>query len=137
MTIFLYRCLFSPSEIFSLWHADTFGKCKPDLTSIDNKNPNAFIKSNFTLEQNYPNPFNPTTSISYTLPVESRVRISVFNILGEILITLVNGIKPSGSYKVNWDASNISSGLYLYKIEAIPLNGEKSFTQVKKMILLK
>ena len=125
------------SEIFSLWYADTFGKCKPEPTSIDFNNPDKFIPSNFLLGQNYPNPFNPATSISYALPVESRVRISVYNILGEILVNLVDDIKPSGNYKVNWDASKLSSGLYLYKIEAIPQNGEKPFTQVKKMILLK
>lgn len=125
------------SEIFSLWHADTLGKCKPDLTSINEDPSSRIIQTNFFLNQNYPNPFNPSTTINYTLPIESKVKISVFNLLGELIVTIVDGFKQSGNYKVEWNANNFPSGLYFYKIEAIPQNGYDSFIQVKKMILLK
>jgi len=89
------------------------------------------VPTAFELFQNYPNPFNPTTSIKYALPKESRVRIAVFNILGQEVATLVNSVKPAGYHSVDFKANNIPSGMYIYKIET------ESFTQVKKMLLMK
>ncbi len=85
----------------------------------------------FTLNQNYPNPFNPSTKISYTIPKNSNVTLKVYDILGNEISTLVNNSQTAGTYKVNFDASNLSSGLYLYKIQA------GQFSQVRKMMLLK
>jgi hypothetical protein len=85
----------------------------------------------FTLSQNYPNPFNPSTSISYSLPTSSNVKLIVFNTLGQKLKTLVSEYKPAGNYTVNFNASALPSGIYFYKLEAGP------FTQIKKMILIK
>lgn len=85
----------------------------------------------FALFQNYPNPFNPTTKISYALPQNSFVELKVFNLLGQEVATLVNEQKAVGNYEVNFNASNLPSGVYIYKMKA----GE--FVQTKKMILLK
>jgi hypothetical protein len=95
------------------------------------------IATDFRLEQNYPNPFNPNTNIKYSIPVQSQVSIKVFNSIGEKITELVNLNQSAGSYQVNWDAENLSSGIYLYSIEAIPNDGSALFQSVKKMILLK
>ena len=81
--------------------------------------------------QNYPNPFNPTTSIRFGLPTESNVRLSVFNILGQEVALLVNQTMSAGYHKVDFDASQLTSGLYFYKVQA------ENFVQVKKMLLMK
>ena len=71
----------------------------------------------FDLMQNYPNPFNPTTTIRYSLPRDGRVKISVFNILGQEVKTLVDGVQRAGSHRVLFDAGGIASGVYFYRIE--------------------
>ena len=86
---------------------------------------------NITLHQNFPNPFNPTTKIQYSIPQSSNVVIKVFNILGREIETLVNEEKPVGTYEVNWNASNLTSGVYFYRLQA------GDFAQTRKMILLK
>ncbi len=85
----------------------------------------------YQLSQNYPNPFNPSTTIRFNLPVAGNVRLTVFNILGQEVKTLVNGYREAGQNTVTFEAKNLSSGIYIYKIEA------GSFTQTKKMTLLK
>jgi len=89
------------------------------------------IPEKFALKQNYPNPFNPTTVISYQLPVNSFVELTVFNNLGQKITTLVSKKQSTGYYTVNWDAKNFASGIYFYRIKA------ENFTDMKKMILLK
>ncbi len=85
----------------------------------------------FALEQNYPNPFNPNTTISYSVAKNGFVNVSVYNLLGEKVATLVNATQEAGRYDLTFDASNIPSGIYFYSIEA------GDFTAVKKMTLLK
>jgi hypothetical protein len=85
----------------------------------------------FALNQNYPNPFNPTTTIRYDLPEAAVVKLSVFNTLGQEVRTLVNTAEPAGERSVQFNASDLPSGVYIYRITA------GSFTDVKKMILLK
>ncbi len=85
----------------------------------------------YELFQNYPNPFNPSTSIKFALPKESMVKLSVFNILGQEVGTLVNSTLVAGFHSINFNAVNLPSGMYIYKIDA------ENFTQIKKMILMK
>lgn len=92
---------------------------------------------NFDLSQNYPNPFNPSTTIRYALPNESKVAISIYNLLGEEIATLVNDVQSSGYHEVVFNASELSSGVYLYRINAVSSTGLKDFNSTKKLILLK
>ena len=92
---------------------------------------------NYVLEQNYPNPFNPNTTIRYTIPTQSTVRLRVYNSIGENIADLIDANQNADSYKINWDAGNFASGIYLYSIEAIPSDGTEIFRSVRKMILLK
>jgi hypothetical protein len=85
----------------------------------------------FSISQNYPNPFNPSTSISFALPEAGNIKLVVYNLLGQQIRVLVNEYKSAGSYTIDFNADNLNSGIYLYKIEY------KSFTEVKKMTLLK
>jgi hypothetical protein len=85
----------------------------------------------FNLAQNYPNPFNPTTKISYTIPERNNVSLKIYDMLGREVATLVNTTKEAGNYEVNFNASNLASGLYIYKLTA------GNFVSTKKMMLLK
>jgi len=94
--------------------------------------------TDYYLSQNYPNPFNSTTNIEYTLPEESIVTIKIYDILGREVTTLKQGEQVPWHYKVSFNASSLASGVYLYRIEAIPVNGQGgNFLQTKKMVLLK
>lgn len=103
-------------------------------TGVDD---NEFTPLDFALEQNYPNPFNPITNIRFALPNESKVTLKVFNILGQQVSELVNDVKSAGYHAVEFDASGLSSGVYLYQINAIDLLNSKEFTLTKKLILMK
>ncbi len=92
---------------------------------------NVISSKSFALEQNYPNPFNPRTTIEFTLDKKSDVKLTIFNILGQEVATLVNEVRNAGNYPVIWDASNVASGVYFYKLSAGDL------TRTKKMVLLK
>jgi hypothetical protein len=85
----------------------------------------------FSLSQNYPNPFNPSTVINYSLAASERVQITVYDLLGKEIKTLVNEVKGPGSHQVTFNASGISSGVYFYKISA------GSFLDIKKMVVVK
>ena len=99
---------------------------------------NFSIPSKFLLEQNYPNPFNPSTTIEYSIPKQSNVIIKVFDLLGKEIATLVNAEKRAGVYKVNFNGSNLASGIYFYRIEATPVGGQAgNFIETKKLVLLK
>jgi predicted esterase len=89
------------------------------------------IPTTYALKQNYPNPFNPNTIINYQLPMTNDVELSIYNLLGQKVSTLVHERQQVGYHQVEWDASRFSSGIYYYKIEA------GNFQDVKKMILIK
>jgi hypothetical protein len=90
------------------------------------------IPTAYSLDQNYPNPFNPSTVIYYALPKQSRVDLKVYDVLGRLVTTLINNeIKPAGNYNINFNAQNLTSGIYFYRLNA------GDFTDVKKMILVK
>jgi len=98
--------------------------------------PGADIPEVFALHQNYPNPFNPLTSLRYDLPEDGLVNITIFDMVGRVVRTLVNSSQTAGFKSVQWNATNnrnepVSAGLYLYTIQA----GE--FRQTRKMVLLK
>jgi len=96
---------------------------------------NIGIPSKFELSQNYPNPFNPSTTINYDLPFDSKVSIKLFDMSGKEVATLVNETRVAGYYTVNFNASNLSSGVYFYRISAE--GSGNNFTATKKMMLLK
>ncbi len=91
----------------------------------------------YQLMQNYPNPFNPSSKIGYALPFSSNVKISIYNLLGEMIKELVNEQKNAGYYEVNFTTTGLASGVYFYLIEARSLDGKNGFRDVKKMVLLK
>jgi hypothetical protein len=89
------------------------------------------IPMKFALSQNYPNPFNPNTTIRFSLPVQTQLKINIYNMLGELVKTLSEGIYEAGYYNINFDAAELSSGTYIYRLES------NNFTETKKMILMK
>jgi hypothetical protein len=89
------------------------------------------IADKFELSQNYPNPFNPTTNVAFTIPMSGLVSLKVYNVLGEEVTTLINQEMKKGSYQVDFNASNISSGVYFYTLKV------GNFNATKKMLLLK
>jgi photosystem II stability/assembly factor-like uncharacterized protein len=92
---------------------------------------------NYLLTQNYPNPFNPNTTIAYALPYRSNVNITVYNSVGEIVKVFSEGVKEADFYTLKFSGEGFSSGVYLYSINAVSLDGKQSFRETKKMILLK
>ncbi|MBI9071544.1 MAG: T9SS type A sorting domain-containing protein [Melioribacteraceae bacterium] len=95
------------------------------------------VPDSYSLEQNYPNPFNPTTTIVYDLPVVSQIKLGIYNVLGERIALLEDGIRSTGRHYVTFDGSKLSSGVYFYRIEAKAVSGGKDFSAVKKLLLLK
>jgi len=89
------------------------------------------LPTEFALDQNYPNPFNPTTEINFSLPSASDVKLEVYNIMGQRVVTLVDGFFGAGQHSAVWDASSIASGIYFYRLTA------NEFVETKKMMLLK
>jgi hypothetical protein len=93
----------------------------------------------FSLEQNFPNPFNPSTTIEFNLPVPAAVTLTIYDVSGRTVSELIRSDFPAGQYHYRFDAGNLSSGIYLYRISAASLDGGNSsiFQQVKKLVLLK
>ncbi|MDQ7816892.1 MAG: T9SS type A sorting domain-containing protein [Melioribacteraceae bacterium] len=98
---------------------------------------NPDLPTHYHLSQNYPNPFNPATTIKFSLPQESKVNLSIYNVLGQLVVKLINDVREAGYHSINWDASSYSSGIYFFRIDAVTTNGYKTFSQVMKMILIK
>ncbi len=95
------------------------------------------IPTTYTLGQNYPNPFNPATTITFSVPTESRVSIEVFNVLGEKVATLLDDVRTAGSHQTVWKAQ-VPSGIYFYRMDAAGTDApSQHFTQVRKMMLVR
>jgi hypothetical protein len=107
------------------------GAYRSQVVAVDEPG-SATLPQEFALEQNYPNPFNPSTRISYSLPKAGHVELTVYNVLGEAVQTLVSEDRPAGSYDVTWDASGLASGMYFYRLTA-----GSDFTATKSLVLLK
>ncbi|MHB1687273.1 MAG: alpha-amylase family glycosyl hydrolase [Ignavibacteriaceae bacterium] len=105
------------------------------LTEVKNNPKN--IPASFTLYQNYPNPFNPSTVIRFALPFDSKVKLDIYNILGQRVVELVNNVETAGYHEVVWNASNLASGVYIYRIEAASNSGGNIYSDVKKMVMIK
>jgi hypothetical protein len=97
-----------------------------DVTEANNQ-----VPKTITLEQNYPNPFNPSTTIQFSIPEKSFVKLEIFNSLGDKISTLASEELNAGSYNYDWNAVNLPSGIYFYRLET------QSFSESKKMLLLK
>ena len=120
--------------------SDNSGKIIVDIskTTLTDVNSRQEIVNKWLLFQNYPNPFNPITAIKYNIPNESFVTIKVFDVLGEEITTLVNERKSAGNYSINFNGSNLPSGIYFYRMQAIPISRPaESFVSTKKFVLLK
>jgi hypothetical protein len=112
-------------NLFNQGSSQYFGKSATKSKEENNE------VNEFALLENFPNPFNPTTSIKYRIPEDSFVELRIFDILGREIITLINEKQEAGNHTVQFDASNLPSGIYIYRI----VSG--TFTATKKMILLK
>jgi hypothetical protein len=116
------------SYSYRLKQIDTDGQFEySDIVKVDFNMP-----KEFQLNQNYPNPFNPSTKITFSLPVASKVSLLIYNILGEkVMDAIIDQVYESGAYEYNFYGSKLSSGTYLYSIQA------DNFTQTKKMLMVK
>jgi bacillopeptidase F (M6 metalloprotease family) len=112
------------------WYIDDINIMPYIITGTENSIKHK-IPKHFQLSQNYPNPFNPSTTIEFNLPKTCEVTLKVFNILGEEVATLVSDRLSAGSYSYEWDASNLASGIYLYRLAA------EGYVETKKMMLMK
>jgi len=112
---------------YRLKQIDNDGKFKySSVVSVEIK-----VLNEYTLNQNYPNPFNPSTVISYSIPVSSKVTLTVYDMLGKLITTLVNENQEAGSYSVNFNAAGLSNGMYFYKMQS------DNFVKTNKMLFLK
>jgi hypothetical protein len=115
-----------PSGVVALNKVQWSGPTLPLAVRVDQNVPAEYI-----LSQNYPNPFNPTTTIRFGLPERSTVTVKVFNLLGEEVATVVDGIYDAGERAVEFDAANLASGVYVYRLQA------GTFTQTRKMVVMR
>jgi parallel beta-helix repeat protein len=121
----------NPPDIGAYENISDGDQSLPGLVSLKYKRDTFNIPQFFSLEQNFPNPFNPTTTIEFALPYSSLVTLKIYNILGKEIITLVSEELTAGRHEYNWDATDMTSGIYFYHIKA------GSFIDLKKMIFMK
>jgi len=103
-----------------------------DVVSVDDRSYDRTVPADITLYQNYPNPFNPVTKIAYSLPSNAQVKLTVYNVLGQEVATLVDNNQVAGRYEVSWNALDASSGVYFYQLKV-----DNNIVETKRMILLK
>ena len=95
------------------------------------------MPTEFSLDSNYPNPFNANTTIEFFVPMLSNIKIEIFDIRGRLQMTAFNSILKAGQHYVNIDASSLSSGVYLYRMNAADIDGREQFSNTQKMMLVK
>ena len=105
------------------------------LTDVEDVTVGETLPTEFSLNQNYPNPFNPNTVIEFSIPLKENVSLEVFNAIGQRVGRLVNKELSAGNYKYNFDASNLSSGVYFFQIDVQSKDG-RHYRDVKKMVKL-
>jgi len=132
----------STGNSFGIWVDEIYATSGQVVSAEDEQT--AALPKEFSLEQNYPNPFNPETAINYAIPQNSSVRLTIYNILGQKISTLIDEQKSSGVYSVSWNGRNdtgnqVASGLYFYRLEARHINNgnQRIFVDAKKMLLLR
>ena len=104
---------------------------QPDMDQIEDETESNIIVEEYSLNQNYPNPFNPTTTLSFTLPEAGVVNLTVYDLLGQKVATLIDGNMSAGYHSAVFNANNLPSGIYIYRIVS------ENFNETKKMQLLK
>lgn len=107
------------------------------LNVVSSEEVNNVVPNDYLLSQNYPNPFNPKTTIEYELPQFSEVKLTIFNSIGEKVVSLVNEKQTAGYYKINFNGSNLNSGVYFCVLEGLGIHNKVSFRKVNKLILMK
>jgi hypothetical protein len=124
----------STDGIFAGTSSGVWVTATPANTKVEREIP---VPLTFTLKQNFPNPFNPSTTIQYVLPVQSNVKLVIYNILGQVVMELVNAEQSAGYQLAVWNAT-AASGMYFYRLEAVStVDPHQRFVQVKKMLLLR
>ena len=113
----------SSVQVDEIWYNE-----RPAGLGISDEAP---IASRYELGQNYPNPFNPTTHIRFNIPETANAKLTVFNVMGEEVATLVNGVMQAGGHTVSWNAASMPTGVYFYQLES------GNFSQTKKLLLVK
>jgi glucose/arabinose dehydrogenase len=121
------------NELFILCSNGKIYKFAPTITSVNNENK----INDFSLEQNYPNPFNPETNLNFTLPEKSKVKLSIYNSIGEIVSVLLDENLDAGNHNKNWVAEGLSSGIYFARLTATFLESGNTYSKSIKMIYLK
>jgi len=138
--VFRYMPLYGTDTVFVGSTSFTYGgsvlvfnsqSFQSDCYNITETNKGEEQPKEFRLEQNYPDPFNPTTNIKYSIPNLELVKLKVYDVLGREVATLINEEKPVGNYEVEFNTTTLSSGVYLYRIQA------GTFVETKKMVLIK
>jgi len=136
----------SPVNDYNPGTLENYMKRESELLALLNSGTTAgsaeLLPASFCLHQNYPNPFNPVTTIQYDLPELSNVKLEIFNVLGQRVMTLVDGLENPGFKKVEWDGNSassipISSGVYIYRLQVTGKETGNKFSNSKKMILMK
>lgn len=141
--VLAYKYFFSGGGEFYIYHSTDYGQTWSSyhhLTEINTEHKNTI--ASYYLSQNYPNPFNPFTHIKYQLPKPSKVKLEIFNILGQMVKTLVDKYQTADYYTVEWKGLNdyghrVGSGVYIYRITAESLDGSKNFVKSKKLLMVK
>jgi hypothetical protein len=126
-----FRCIVSNSAGADTSNEETIGSqalLHPSAMNVKGDSP---LPTEYSLLQNYPNPFNPTTTFKYSIPKAGHVRLHLFNLLGEVVATLEDQFRPAGYYELTFNATNLASGVYLYRLHV------GDFVATRKLALLR